>query len=64
MAIDSKLRGCDLVKLRVSDISHGLHISKRAMIVQQKTGRSVQFELTKQTMQMKSIKYNYMIIQK
>ncbi|MCP3852107.1 MAG: tyrosine-type recombinase/integrase [Gammaproteobacteria bacterium] len=49
MAIDSKLRGCDLVKLRVSDISHGLHISKRAMIVQQKTGRSVQFELTKQT---------------
>jgi len=49
MAIDSKLRGCDLVKLRVSDISHGLHISRWAMIVQQKTGRSVQFELTKQT---------------
>jgi len=49
MAIDSKLRGCDLVKLKVSDISHGLHISKRAMIIQQKTGRSVQFELTEQT---------------
>ncbi len=49
MAIDSKLRGCDLVRLRVSDISHGLHISKRAMIIQQKTGRSVQFELTEQT---------------
>ena len=31
MAIDSKLRGCDLVKLRVSDISHDLHISKRAI---------------------------------
>jgi hypothetical protein len=40
MAIDSKLRGCDLVKLRISDISHGSHISKRAMIIQQKTGRA------------------------
>ncbi len=36
MAIDSKLRACDLVKLKVSDISHGSHINKRAMIIQQK----------------------------
>ncbi len=49
MAIDSKLRACDLVKLKVSDISHGSHINKRAMIIQQKTGRSVQFEITEQT---------------
>lgn len=37
MALDGKLRGCDLVKLRVSDIAHGLQISKRAIIVQKKT---------------------------
>ena len=43
MAIDSKLRGCDLVKLRVSDIAHGLQIAKRAMVIQQKTHNSVQF---------------------
>ena len=49
MAIDSKLRGCDLVKLRVSDIAHGLQISKRAMIIQQKTHNPVQFEITQQT---------------
>jgi hypothetical protein len=36
LAIDSKLRGCDLVKLKVSDISHGSLILKRAMITQQK----------------------------
>ena len=49
MAIDSKLRGCDLVKLRVSDIAHGLQISKRAIIIQQKTHNPVQFEITQQT---------------
>ena len=37
MALDSKLRGCDLVKLRVSDIAHGLQIAKRAIVIQQKT---------------------------
>ncbi len=37
LAIDSKLRACDLVKLRVQDVSHGGRISKRAMIMQQKT---------------------------
>ncbi|WP_305782220.1 hypothetical protein [Candidatus Thiodiazotropha endoloripes] len=36
LVIDSKLRSCDLVKLRVSDIAHGNHILKRAMVMQQK----------------------------
>jgi len=49
MAIDSKLRGCDLVKLRVSDIAHDLQIAKRAIVIQQKTHNSVQFEITQQT---------------
>lgn len=51
LAIDSKLRGCDLVKLKVSDISHGATILKRAMIMQQKTQQPVQFEITEQTRQ-------------
>nr|WP_297348598.1 integrase [uncultured Glaciecola sp.] len=37
LAIDSKLRGCDLVSLRLRDIAHGLSVQSRAMIVQQKT---------------------------
>jgi integrase len=49
LAIDSKLRACDLVKLRVQDVSHGGCISKRAMIMQQKTHQPVQFEITEQT---------------
>jgi len=49
LSIDSKLRGCDLVKLKVSDISHGSSIHKRAMIMQQKTHQHVQFEITDQT---------------
>jgi len=49
LAIDSKLRGCDLVKLKVSNISHGSAILKRAMIMQQKTKQPVQFEITDQT---------------
>ena len=49
LAIDSKLRGCDLVSLKVSDISHGSSILKRAMIMQQKTKQPVQFEITDQT---------------
>lgn len=49
LAIDSKLRGCDLVKLKVRDVAHGDNISKRAMIMQQKTHQPVQFELTEQT---------------
>ncbi|HWR77837.1 MAG TPA: integrase, partial [Thiobacillus sp.] len=46
LAIDSKLRGCDLVNLRVRDITHGNQVLTRAMIVQRKTQRPVQFELT------------------
>lgn len=49
LAIDSKLRGCDLVKLKVSDISHGDRVSSRAIVMQQKTSRPVQFEITEQT---------------
>ena len=49
LAIDSKLRSCDLVKLHVRDISHGNSIAKRAMIMQQKTKQPVQFEITEQT---------------
>ena len=49
LAIDSKLRGCDLVNLRVRDITHGNQIMARAMIVQRKTQRPVQFELTEPT---------------
>jgi integrase len=49
LAIDSKLRSCDLVKIRVRDISHGATIASRAMIMQQKTHQAVQFEITEQT---------------
>lgn len=45
LAIDSKLRGCDLVKIRISDIVCDRKIQTRATVVQQKTGRPVQFEL-------------------
>ena len=49
LAIDSKLRGCDLVDLRVRDITHGNQIMSRAMVMQRKTQRPVQFELTEPT---------------
>jgi len=49
LALDSKLRSCDLVQLKVRDIAHGTQISKRAMVMQQKTKQPVQFEITKQT---------------
>jgi len=49
MAIDSKLRGCDIVTLRVNDVIHGQKVAHRAMVMQQKTGQPVQFEITKQT---------------
>ena len=44
LAIDSKLRGCDLVSLRVRDITHGNQVLSRAMVIQRKTQRPVQFE--------------------
>jgi integrase len=46
LAIDSKLRGCDLVKLKIGTLITGHDIRTRAMVVQQKTGRPVQFEIT------------------
>ena len=49
LAIDSKLRACDLVKLRVRDVSHGGRVSARAIVMQQKTQRPVQFEITEVT---------------
>lgn len=49
LAIDSKLRACDLVKLKVRDIARGGQVASRASVVQQKTARPVQFEITQQT---------------
>ena len=45
LAIDSKLRGCDVVKMKIGDLVTGGRVRHRAMVVQQKTGRPVQFEL-------------------
>lgn len=45
LAIDSKLRGCDLVKVRIGDLVSGGRVRARALVTQQKTGRPVQFEL-------------------
>jgi len=49
LGIDSKLRGCDLVKMRVRDICHGSDVAPRATVMQQKTKRPVQFEITPAT---------------
>ncbi len=49
LAIDSKLRACDLLKLRVSDVSNSGRVASRAMVMQLKTQRPVQFEITSQT---------------
>jgi integrase len=49
LAIDSKLRACDLVKLRVRDVCHGGAMASRAIVLQQKTQRPVQFEITEPT---------------
>jgi integrase len=49
LAIDSKLRGCDVVALRVEDIAPNGYANDRAVVRQRKTGQSVKFELTEQT---------------
>src|SRR5688572_24949437 len=49
LALDSKLRGCDLVSLRVGDVAQGSRVCARAIVLQRKTQRAVQFELTEQT---------------
>ncbi len=51
LAIDSKLRGCDIVALRVEDIAPNGYAVDRATVRQKKTGRPVKFELTDQTRQ-------------
>ena len=48
-AIDSKLRGCDVVKVKIGDLVSGGRVRSRAIVVQQKTGRPVQFELPEPT---------------
>jgi hypothetical protein len=49
MALGSKLRGCDLVNLKVFDVAYGSSVSSRVTVLQQKTGSPVQFEITKGT---------------
>tara|TARA_R110000851_G_C13101088_1_gene568334 strand:+ start:6762 stop:7073 length:312 start_codon:yes stop_codon:yes gene_type:complete len=49
LSIDSKLLACDLTRLRERDTAHGEHVSPRAIVMQLKTHRPVQFEITEQT---------------
>jgi integrase len=49
LAIDSKLRACDLVALRVDDVALNGRVRSRATVMQRQTGRPVQFEITEQT---------------
>jgi integrase len=49
LAIDSKLRGCDLVRLKIDDVCASGRVRDRATVIQKKTGRPVQFEITEQT---------------
>ena len=51
LAIDSKLRGCDVVAIRVEDVAAGGYTADRATVRQKKTGRVVRFELSEQTRQ-------------
>jgi integrase len=51
LAIDSKLRGCDVVALKVEDVAPNGYAVDRATVRQKKTGRPVKFELTDQTRQ-------------
>ena len=49
LAIDSKLRGCDVVRLKVEDVAPHGHAVDRATVRQKKTGQPVRFEMTEQT---------------
>ena len=51
LALDSKLRGCDVVALRLSDVMAAGALKRRAIVLQRKTGRPVQFEITDKTRQ-------------
>ena len=55
LGLDSKLLACDLVKLKFRDISHGDRVAKRAIIMQQKTARPVQFEIAESTQEAVSV---------
>lgn len=46
LAIDSKLRACDLTRLKVEDVAAGGEVKTRGIIIQKKTGRPIQFEIT------------------
>lgn len=59
LALDSKLRGCDLVKLTVKDISVGNEIKSRSSVLQQKTKHPVKFEITLNTQQALSAWIDY-----
>ena len=49
LGIDSKLRGCDLVSLKVRDTHHGEQVAPRAVVMQHETPRPVRFEITAAT---------------
>jgi integrase len=49
LAIDSKLRGCDIVRLQVNDVCAGGRVRERSTAIQMKTGRPVLFEITQDT---------------
>ena len=49
LALDSKLRACDLIALRVDDVALNGRVRSRAIVIQRKTGGPVQFEITEQT---------------
>ena len=51
LGIDSKLRGCDVVAVKVDDVAPNGYVVDRATVRQRKTGRPVRFELTEQTRQ-------------
>ena len=51
LALDSKLRSCDLLRLKVRDIASGMRVLSRVMILQQKTRHEVHFELSPRTQQ-------------
>src|SRR6266700_8163675 len=51
LAIDSKLRGCHVLAIRIEDVAAGGYTADRAMVRQKKTGRPVRFELSEQTRQ-------------
>ena len=57
LAIDSKLRGCDVVALKVEDVAPNGYAIDRATIRQRKTGRPVKFELTEQTREASTATY-------